>query len=131
MGLAVTDVTYAGSQPWPFPCSLMLGYTARGVGATELRLDDDEIADPGWFTRDELLATGRERAPCGSSACPHRCRSPGASATTGWPGCCPEPSPDRIGRQTHEVPPPPQIRHSRGEANRARERHCRVFTIRA
>lgn len=56
VGLTVTDVTYVGSQPWPFPCSLMLGYTARVVGSDDLRLDDDEIADAGWFTRAELLA---------------------------------------------------------------------------
>ena len=37
VGVEVTDVTYLGDQPWPFPSSLMLGFTAR-ASATELRL---------------------------------------------------------------------------------------------
>ncbi len=56
VGLAVTDVRYVGSQPWPFPQSLMLGYTARAVGDLELRLDPDEIEEAHWFTRDQLRA---------------------------------------------------------------------------
>ena len=43
------------SQPWPFPQSLMLGYTARAVG-TELQVDHDEIEDARWFTRAEMRA---------------------------------------------------------------------------
>jgi NAD+ diphosphatase len=53
VGLAVTEVTYAGSQPWPFPSSLMLGYTARAVGS-ELTLRDGELAEAHWFTREEI-----------------------------------------------------------------------------
>jgi len=55
VGVEVTDVTYLGSQPWPFPASLMLGFTARAVG-TEVRLDDLEITDARWFSRAELPA---------------------------------------------------------------------------
>lgn len=53
VGIEVTDVRYVGSQPWPFPQSLMLGYTARAVG-TELHVDHDEIEEARWFTREEL-----------------------------------------------------------------------------
>ena len=55
VGLPITDVTYAGSQPWPFPSSLMLGYTARATGS-ELNLRDGELAEARWFTRDEVMA---------------------------------------------------------------------------
>jgi NAD+ diphosphatase len=53
VGISVTDVRYRGSQPWPFPHSLMIGFRAR-YRAGELTVDDDEIADAGWFRRDEL-----------------------------------------------------------------------------
>lgn len=56
VGLAVTDVAYAGSQPWPFPSSLMLGYTALAVGDPTLQLRDGELADARWMSRDELRA---------------------------------------------------------------------------
>jgi NAD+ diphosphatase len=54
VGLTVTDVTYAGSQPWPFPSSLMLGFTARALGDLTIERRDGELADARWFTRDEL-----------------------------------------------------------------------------
>jgi NAD+ diphosphatase len=54
VGLRVTDIRYVGSQPWPFPQSLMLGYTARVEGDPTLRLDPTEIEEARWFTRDEL-----------------------------------------------------------------------------
>ena len=54
VGLQVTDIRYVGSQPWPFPQSLMLGYTARAEGDLTLRLDPTEIEEARWFTRDEL-----------------------------------------------------------------------------
>ncbi len=49
------DVQYLGSQPWPFPCSLMLGYHAW-ASHTEINVDGEEIAEAHWFTRAELLA---------------------------------------------------------------------------
>lgn len=55
VGVVVEDVTYLGDQPWPFPTSLMLGFTARAVG-TELRLQHEEIEAARWFTREELRA---------------------------------------------------------------------------
>lgn len=49
------DVEYLGSQPWPFPASLMLGYHARAV-RTEIEVDGEEIAQARWFSREELVA---------------------------------------------------------------------------
>jgi NAD+ diphosphatase len=54
VGLQVTDVRYVTSQPWPFPQSLMLGFTARVDGDDTLRLDPTEIEEARWFGRDEL-----------------------------------------------------------------------------
>jgi NAD+ diphosphatase len=51
-GIVVEQPRYLTSQPWPFPRSLMMGYTARAVGETERT--DDEIAETRWFTRAEL-----------------------------------------------------------------------------
>ncbi len=54
-GVAVTDVRYLGSQPWPFPASLMLGFRARAVGRA-ISLNDNELDEARWFTRAELRA---------------------------------------------------------------------------
>ncbi|MFI0452859.1 NAD(+) diphosphatase [Actinomadura sp. 6N118] len=56
VGLAVRDVRYLGSQPWPLPQSLMLGFFARAYGDLELRPAPEEILDAAWYTRDELRA---------------------------------------------------------------------------
>ena len=68
-GVAVANPRYMGSQPWPFPCSLMLGFTATALG-TELRPDGVEIIDLRWFTREELAAqirSGEIGVPVGVS----------------------------------------------------------------
>ncbi len=52
-GISVTDIRYFGSQPWPFPHSLMIGFTARWR-AGEIRLDDAELVDAGWFDAGHL-----------------------------------------------------------------------------
>jgi len=52
-GISVTDVRYFGSQPWPFPNSLMIGFNAH-YAAGEIVLDDAEIGDAKWFTPDDL-----------------------------------------------------------------------------
>jgi NAD+ diphosphatase len=62
VGLRVTDIRYVGSQPWPFPQSLMLGFVARAEDAGELILDPDEIEEARWFTRDELRTGAGPRA---------------------------------------------------------------------
>ncbi|MER3389441.1 MAG: NAD(+) diphosphatase [Microcella sp.] len=57
-GLRIVDPHYVGSQPWPFPASLMLGFRATlDVDAENvLRPDGTEILDLRWFTRDDLAA---------------------------------------------------------------------------
>jgi NAD+ diphosphatase len=55
-GIAVGAVSYLGSQPWPMPQSLMLGFRAESAGSTEIRVDADEIAEAHWYSRDELRA---------------------------------------------------------------------------
>ncbi len=62
VGVHVTDVRYVASQPWPFPQSLMLGFTARLDGDPTLRLDPTEIEEARWFTRDELRSGDGPRA---------------------------------------------------------------------
>ena len=52
-GIRVTDVRYFGSQPWPFPDSLMVGFTAAYENGTLQNLDG-ELEDVGWFTADAL-----------------------------------------------------------------------------
>jgi NAD+ diphosphatase len=53
VGISVKDIKYFGSQPWPFPHSLMVGFTAT-YGCGEITIDDTEIEDAGWFTADKL-----------------------------------------------------------------------------
>jgi len=53
VGIEVTDIRYFGSQPWPFPDSLMIGFTARYAGG-EIISDKKEIEDAGWFTRSTM-----------------------------------------------------------------------------
>jgi len=53
VGLTVKDIRYFGSQPWPFPHSLMIGFTATYAGG-EISLNDGEIEEAGWFTADNL-----------------------------------------------------------------------------
>ena len=45
---------YAGSQAWPFPGSLMLGFHAVADPAQPIRVDPEEIDEARWFTRDEI-----------------------------------------------------------------------------
>jgi len=54
IGLTVTDVRYLGSQPWPFPRSLMVGFRALGDPEQEFAFNDGEIAEAAWFTRAEV-----------------------------------------------------------------------------
>jgi len=53
VGVAVQNLRYFGSEPWPFPDSLMIGFVADYAGG-EIRVDDREIEDARWFTRDTL-----------------------------------------------------------------------------
>jgi NAD+ diphosphatase len=69
-GIKVADVHYLGSQPWPMPRSLMLGYRAAAAADQRIVMQTDEIAEARWFTRQELLAeikTGELSLPPQSS----------------------------------------------------------------
>ncbi|GAA2066308.1 NAD(+) diphosphatase [Williamsia deligens] len=55
-GLDVFEPRYLGSQPWPFPRSLMMGFAARADRDQPLDFLDGEITEAHWFPRDEVLA---------------------------------------------------------------------------
>lgn len=55
VGIETAEVTYFGNQPWPFPASLMIGFFARAV-TTDISVDQDEISDARWFTREQMKA---------------------------------------------------------------------------
>jgi len=52
-GITVKEIRYFGSQPWPFPHSLMVGFTAN-YASGEITLSDGENVDVRWFTADNL-----------------------------------------------------------------------------
>jgi NAD+ diphosphatase len=56
VGLKVRDIRYRSSQPWPFPASIMLGFTAR-ARASDLDVAADELETARWVSRAELLAS--------------------------------------------------------------------------
>jgi NAD+ diphosphatase len=51
--IAVKDIRYVASQPWPFPHSLMVGFTALWESG-EIRIDEKEIEDARWFSPEDL-----------------------------------------------------------------------------
>jgi len=69
IGTHADSVTYLGSQPWPFPASLMMGYHALATETT-INVDEDEISEAIWFSRDEMRAaceSGELRLPPNTS----------------------------------------------------------------
>lgn len=52
-GIDVKNIRYFGSQPWPFPDSLMIGFTAEYAGG-EIRIDNNEILEAHWFSAEEM-----------------------------------------------------------------------------
>lgn len=54
-GVGVEKIEYQSSQPWPFPCSLMLGFRAQ-ASTTEIQLHDQELAEAHWFSREDIAA---------------------------------------------------------------------------
>ncbi|WP_424464968.1 NAD(+) diphosphatase [Pseudoclavibacter helvolus] len=55
----IVEPKYLGSQPWPFPASIMVGFTAKlhpDQDPASVEPDNDEIVELGWFTRDEVRA---------------------------------------------------------------------------
>jgi NAD+ diphosphatase len=55
-GIIVSRIAYLGSQPWPMPRSLMLGFRAFADIASPITVDAEEIAEARWYSRDELRA---------------------------------------------------------------------------
>jgi NAD+ diphosphatase len=64
-GIRVGEVSYFGSQPWPLPRSLMVGFVARAE-STEVSVDGEEIEDARWFTRAQM----KEEAEAGTLVLP-------------------------------------------------------------
>jgi len=66
-GVRLDRLRYRGSQAWPYPRSLMLGFTAHAIDDDEARPDGEEIVDVRWFSRDEvrrgLAGEGEVRLP--------------------------------------------------------------------
>jgi NAD+ diphosphatase len=61
-GIEVGEVRYHSSQPWPFPSSLMIG--CHGIAlTTEIHMDDGEMTDVRWFSRDEVLSALKGENP--------------------------------------------------------------------
>jgi NAD+ diphosphatase len=55
VGISIKNVRYFGSQPWPYPDSLMIGFTAEFLEG-EIQVDGIEIDNAGWFRKDEIPA---------------------------------------------------------------------------
>ena len=53
VGIEIRDIRYFASQPWPFPNSLMIGFTAQHASG-EIQIDPVEISDAGWFVPPDL-----------------------------------------------------------------------------
>ena len=54
--ITVGNIRYLGSQPWPMPRSLMLGFQAAAPAGQRITVDAEEIGEARWFTREEMLA---------------------------------------------------------------------------
>ncbi len=80
VGVPVDDVRYVESQPWPFPSSLMLAFTAHAT-SSDLAVDGVEISEARWFTREELAGSIRD----GSLGLPMRA-SVAFRLISGWYG---------------------------------------------
>lgn len=74
-GVLVHDLRYRGSQAWPYPRSLMLGFHAVAADGVRARPDGEEIVEVRWFTRPELVdafaGVGDVRLP-GAASIAHR-----------------------------------------------------------
>ncbi|MDQ1121806.1 NAD(+) diphosphatase [Microbacterium trichothecenolyticum] len=62
-GVRLSGVVYRGSQAWPYPRSLMLGFRARVVDEAEARPDGEEIVEVRWFDREEIGSALRGEGP--------------------------------------------------------------------
>ncbi len=70
-GVRLGDVRYLGSQPWPFPASLMMGFHADAL-TTAIRRNDNELEDCRWFTKAEILTFKERSDPAPGFKLPNR-----------------------------------------------------------
>ena len=106
-GIAVREVVYRGSQPWPFPASLMIGYRAVCDPDAEPVPQDGELEDARWFTREAAARRrrlGRRRGA--RAAAPAGVHRPPAHHRLGRRGLTPCPSGIRLGAAAG-LPPSP------------------------
>lgn len=68
-GIKIGQVNYHASQPWPFPASLMVGCYAEAL-STEIDMDEEELVDCRWFTRDEVALMQKGEHPDGLTTPP-------------------------------------------------------------
>jgi NAD+ diphosphatase len=54
IGIEIKNINYYKSQPWPFSGSIMIGYFAEADDTQPIRIDEKEIAEAGWFTKESL-----------------------------------------------------------------------------
>jgi NAD+ diphosphatase len=54
VGISVHSIRYVQSQPWPLSASLMIGFVAEASEGQKIQVDGIEIAEAGWFSRDQL-----------------------------------------------------------------------------
>lgn len=57
------SVQYVGSQPWPFPQSCMIGFTAYADCSQELKVDTKELISAGWFTKADVARAATVEGP--------------------------------------------------------------------
>ena len=53
VGLVIKNIKYFGSQPWPYPCGIMIGFTADYVSG-DIHLQEEELSGAGWFDHEYL-----------------------------------------------------------------------------
>ena len=59
-GVTLSEITYLGSQPWPFPASVMIAFEAITDAPEEARPDGEEITEVKWFSRAQLKAAAED-----------------------------------------------------------------------
>ena len=60
-GLSITNLRYFSSQPWPYPCGIMIGFHAD-YESGNLKLQDEELEAGAWFTKDHLPTIPEKRS---------------------------------------------------------------------
>ncbi|NLW23269.1 MAG: NAD(+) diphosphatase [Tissierellia bacterium] len=65
VGIKLKNIKYFGSQPWPFPNSMMVGFTAEYLDG-DIRVDGEEIVDANWFSKEEVKRMHKKSISIGS-----------------------------------------------------------------